>query len=55
MTEELEQLMTSLHLKRTMETYAEQLKAAEKEDITYSDFLSRLLPGNFPFWQTAGS
>jgi DNA replication protein DnaC len=43
MTEELEQLMKSLHMKRTIETYAEQLKAAEKEDITYSDFLARLL------------
>jgi len=43
MTEELEQLLTSLHMKRTLETYAEQLKAAEKGDITYSDFLARLL------------
>jgi DNA replication protein DnaC len=43
MTEELEPLMKSLHLKRTLETYSDQLKAAEKEDITYSDFLARLL------------
>jgi DNA replication protein DnaC len=43
MTEELEQLLKSLHLKRTLETYDEQLKAAEKEDIPYSDFLARLL------------
>ena len=43
MTEELEQLLKSLHLKRAFETYAEQLKAAEKEDIPYSDFLARLL------------
>jgi DNA replication protein DnaC len=43
MTEELEQLMKSLHMKRSTEIYAEQLKAAEKDDITYSDFLSRLL------------
>ena len=43
MTEELEQLMKSLHMKRSLDIYAEQLKAAEKEDITYSDFLSRLL------------
>jgi DNA replication protein DnaC len=43
MTEELEQLMKSLHMKRTFETYTEQLKSAEKEDITYSDFLARLL------------
>jgi DNA replication protein DnaC len=43
MTEELEQLMKSLRMKRTIETFAEQLKAAEKEDISYSDFLARLL------------
>jgi hypothetical protein len=43
MKEELEQLMKSLRMKRTIETYAEQLKAAEKEDIPYSDFLARLL------------
>jgi DNA replication protein DnaC len=43
MTEELEQLLKSLHLKRTLETYDEQMKAAEKEDIPYSDFLARLL------------
>jgi DNA replication protein DnaC len=43
MTEELEQLMKSLHMKRTLEAYDEQLKAAEKEDIPYSDFLARLL------------
>jgi len=43
MTEELEQLMKSLHMKRSLEIYAEQLKAAEKDDIAYSDFLARLL------------
>jgi DNA replication protein DnaC len=43
MTEELEQLMKSLHMKRLIEIYTEQLKAAEKDDITYSDFLARLL------------
>jgi len=43
MTEELEQLMKNLHLKRMLETYAEQLKAAEKEDVSYSEFIVRLL------------
>jgi DNA replication protein DnaC len=43
MTEELEQLMKNLHLKRMLEIYAEQLKAAEKEDVSYSEFLVRLL------------
>ena len=39
MTEELEQLMKNLRLKRMIEIYAEQLKTAEKEDISYSEFL----------------
>ena len=43
MTEELEQLMKNLHLKRMLEIYAEQFKAAEKEDVSYSEFLVRLL------------
>jgi DNA replication protein DnaC len=43
MTEELEQLMKNLHLKRIIEIYDEQLKAADKEDASYSDFLVRLL------------
>jgi len=43
MTEELEQLLTSLHLKRMLEIYDGQLKAAEKEDVTYTDFLLGLL------------
>jgi DNA replication protein DnaC len=43
MTEELEQLMKNLRLKRTAEIYAEQLKAADKEDVSYTDFLARLL------------
>lgn len=43
MTEELEQLMKNLHLKRTIAIYDEQLKAADKEDASYSDFLVRLL------------
>ena len=43
MTEELEQLLTSLHLKRILEIYDGHLKASEKEDATYSDFLLGLL------------
>ena len=43
MTEELEQLLKSLHLKRILEIYDDHLKAAEKEDVTYSDFLLGLL------------
>jgi DNA replication protein DnaC len=43
MTEELEQLLKNLHLKRILELYEEQLRAAEKEDVTYGEFLTRLL------------
>jgi len=43
MTEELEQLMKNLRLKRMLEIYAEQLRAAEKEDVSYTEFLIRLL------------
>jgi DNA replication protein DnaC len=43
MTEELDQLMKNLHLKRMLDVYAEQLRAAEKENCSYTDFLLRLL------------
>ena len=43
MTEELEQLLTSLHLKRILGIYDGHLKASEKEDVTYTDFLLGLL------------
>ena len=43
MTEELEQLMKNLHLRRMLEIYAEQLRAAEKEDLAYTEFLVRML------------
>src|SRR6516165_8389039 len=43
MTEELEQLLKNLRLRRILEIYDEQLPAAEKEDVTYSEFLTRLV------------
>jgi DNA replication protein DnaC len=43
MTEELEQLLKNLHMKKTLEVYAEQHRAAEKEDISYTEFLAGLL------------
>ena len=43
MTEELEQLLGSLHLRRILEIYDGHLKASEKEDVTYTDFLLGLL------------
>ena|SRR6516225_1411400 len=36
-------LLKNLHLKRILELYEEQLRAAEKEDVSYSEFLTRLL------------
>jgi DNA replication protein DnaC len=43
MTEELEQLLKNLRLRRVLEIYDEQLRAAEKEDVTYSEFVTRLV------------
>ena len=42
-SEELEQLMKNLHLHHMWSMYPEQVAAAEKEDISYGDFLTRLL------------
>ena len=36
MTEELEQLLKNLKLRRILEIYDEQLRAADKGDISYS-------------------
>ena len=43
MTEELEQLLDNLKLRRIRDIYDEQVRAAEKEEISYSEFLARLL------------
>ena len=43
MTEELEQLLKNLQLRRILEIYDEQLRAADKDDITYSEFVTRLV------------
>jgi DNA replication protein DnaC len=42
-SDELDQLLKNLHLKRILEIYPEQLRAAEKEDVSYSEFLTCLL------------
>ena len=42
MNEELEQLLKNLRLKRILEIYEEQLKAAEKQEISYTEFFLRL-------------
>jgi hypothetical protein len=43
MTEELEQLLKNLKLRRMLSVYDEQLRAAEKADVTYSEFVAGLL------------
>src|ERR1700722_20008168 len=43
MTEELEQLLKNLKRRRILEIYDEQLNAADKDDISYSDFVTRLI------------
>ena len=43
MIEELEQLLKNLKLRRILEIYDQQLRAAEKDDITYSEFVTRLV------------
>ena len=43
MSEELEQLLKNLRLRRVIEIYDEQLRAAEKEDVTYTEFVTRLV------------
>jgi hypothetical protein len=42
-SDELKQLLKNLHLNRILDIYGEQLGAAEKEDVTYSELLTRLL------------
>ena len=47
MTEELQQLLKNLKLKRILEIYDEQLRVADKDDISYSDFVTRLVRAQF--------
>jgi len=43
MTEELEQLLKNLKLRRILDIYDEQSSAAEKKDLSYSEFVAGLL------------
>jgi DNA replication protein DnaC len=45
--EELQQLLKNLRLQRILDIYAEQLAAAEKEDVSYTEFLLRLMRAQF--------
>ena len=41
--DEMEQLLNYLHLNRIQTIYGEQLKIAEKDDVSYTEFVTRLL------------
>src|SRR3989454_898684 len=41
--EELEQLLKNLKLRRVLDIYDEQMRAAEKEDTSYTEFVTRLM------------
>jgi len=43
MSEELEQLLKNLKLRRILDIYGDQLRAADKDDISYTEFLTRLV------------
>jgi DNA replication protein DnaC len=47
MTEDLEQLLKNLKLRRILEIYDEQLHAADKDDISYSEFVTRLVRAQY--------
>ena len=47
MSEELEQLLKNLKLRRILEIYEEQLRAADKSDISYTEFVTRLVRAQF--------
>ena len=51
MTEELEQLLKNLKLRRMLEIYEEQLRTAEKQDVSYAEFLTRLLRAQWHYRQ----
>jgi DNA replication protein DnaC len=43
MSEELEQLLKNLKLRRILDVYDEQLRAAEKADVSYAEFVAGLM------------
>ena len=43
MNDDLDQLLRNLHLSRIREIYDAQLKEAEKQDVSYTEFVLRLL------------
>jgi DNA replication protein DnaC len=53
MTEDLEQLLKNLKLRRILEIYDEQLRAAEKKDVSYSEFVATLMRAQWHWRQEA--
>src|SRR5260370_1878387 len=53
MTEELEQLLKNLKLRRILDIYDEQLRAAEKKDVSYSEFVATLRRAEWHWRQEA--
>jgi DNA replication protein DnaC len=43
MNEELDQLLKNLKLRGILDIYSEQLRSAEKEDVSYTEFVTRLM------------
>jgi DNA replication protein DnaC len=51
MTEELEQLLKNLHLKKILTIIDDELKIADEQQLTYADFLLRLVRAQWHFKQ----
>ena len=51
MTEDVDQLLKNLKLKRMLSVYDEQWRAAEKADVSYSGFLAGLLRAQWHHWR----
>ena len=47
MTDDVEQLLRSLHLKKIAEILDEEIRAAEKKQLSYQQFLARLLRAQY--------
>src|SRR5437867_9868370 len=51
MTDNIEQLLRSLHLRKIAEILDEELRAAEKKQLSYQEFLARLLRAQYHYRQ----
>jgi len=51
MTDNIEQLLRSIHLRKIAEILDEELRAAEKKQLSYQEFLARLLRAQYHYRQ----